>query len=243
MWQTVFATFAAVALASQSPQFSIGGVVRYDGEPVPGVTVTVSSPQGSRTAVTGLNGEFRVADLPEGPYRVGAALAGFRDQIREVVLIRDATIDFELQAGILVEVLPVVPSLADAFRRSEDIVRLRIEQELPPEPCRKVVTAIHMATVLESIRGPFPTRIRFGLQGAGTCRDRAEWVKGMDQALEAGSEYVVFLYRVGDHFESVGGPSLMFEVEGGKVVTGGFDGLPSRMSLAELYAAAKSRAR
>ena len=242
MWQTVFGAIAAVALASQSPQFSISGAVRFAGEPVPGVTVTVSSTQVSRTAVTGPAGEYQVANLAEGPHRVTTALPGFRDQKTEVVLTRDVELDFELELRVLVEVLPVGPSPAEAFRQADDIVRLRLERERPPEPCGQIVTAFYDANVIESVKGPFPGRIRFGVDSAGTCLEGTDLVKGMNQAPESG-EYIVLLRREGNHFESVAGQGSMFPIENESVLTGGYDGLPPRMALAEFYAAARSRAR
>ena len=242
MWQTVFAAIAAVALALQSPQFSISGVVRLDGEPVPGVTITVSGPQGSRTAVTGPNGQYGVADLPHGPYRVSAALAGFRDQARDITLASDVTLDFELELGVLIEVLKVVPDPADALRQADDIVRLRLEHELPPERCGHVVTAFYDADVIESLKGPFPGRIRFGVESAGTCLEGTELVKGMNRAPRPG-EYIVLLRRDGDRFDSIGGQGTMFPIENGSVLTDGYDGLPPHMPLAEFYAALRSRMR
>src|SRR5687768_8064295 len=49
---------------------TLTGTVIHDGAPLPGVSVTVTSPslQGSRTAVTGDNGTFFVAALPPGEY-------------------------------------------------------------------------------------------------------------------------------------------------------------------------------
>jgi hypothetical protein len=45
----------AATLVAQSTTGTLGGTVTSDGNPLPGVTVTVTSPalQGSRTAVTG----------------------------------------------------------------------------------------------------------------------------------------------------------------------------------------------
>ena len=241
MGHTAIAALVTLALALHTPAFSISGVVRVDKEPVAGVTITISGPQGSRTLITDESGEYRLDNLPAGTYRVGAVLVGFREQARDIVLTANAAVDFGLEVDILAEVLGAVPSLVEALESAENLVRLRIERELPPEPCGKVVAAIHTAAVIESMKATFPARIRFGLDSAGTCLDGTRLVKGIGtRALTPGEEYVVFLKRIDDRFESVGGRSLMFPVEHGLIQTGGYPGMPAHVtSLAEFHAAVR----
>jgi outer membrane receptor protein involved in Fe transport len=47
------------------------------GSPLPGVQVTVTGSQGSRTAISDLKGAYTVPDLPPGTYRMTASLSGF----------------------------------------------------------------------------------------------------------------------------------------------------------------------
>src|SRR4051812_6353473 len=72
-------TVPAVALELAG---SISGTVRDgNGGPVPGVTVTITSPvlQGTKTAVTKTDGSYQVSNLPPGqPYSVAFTLSGFR---------------------------------------------------------------------------------------------------------------------------------------------------------------------
>jgi len=51
---------------------SLTGRVTMDGNPLPGVTVTISAPQmqGTRTAVTDVNGNFNCTAIPPGEYTV-----------------------------------------------------------------------------------------------------------------------------------------------------------------------------
>ena len=76
------APLAAQATAGQTG--SLRGTVRLQGEVVPGVTVTVSSPalQGSRTVQTGTNGDYIVRALPPGEYEVIFALEGAAEESR-----------------------------------------------------------------------------------------------------------------------------------------------------------------
>jgi hypothetical protein len=73
---------ATAGLAAQgNPTGTVRGqVVDPEGLPVPGVTVTASSPalQGTRTVVTSNNGDFIIPFLPPGEYSVTFELQGFR---------------------------------------------------------------------------------------------------------------------------------------------------------------------
>src|SRR5581483_8167706 len=76
--------FVIVAIAAlTAPAFAqttatLTGVATTDGKPLPGVTVTIASPnlQGTRTAVTGDNGGYSFSALPPGEYSVTFELAG-----------------------------------------------------------------------------------------------------------------------------------------------------------------------
>src|SRR6476661_948700 len=61
-----------------------GHVVDSQGLALPGVTVTVSSPnlQGLRTVVTSQNGDFIVAQLPAGAYTITFELTGFENVVK-----------------------------------------------------------------------------------------------------------------------------------------------------------------
>ena len=80
-----FAFLACLAMATPgfaqgSPTGTISGRVSSDAGPLPGVTVTATSPalQGSRTAVSSENGDYILPLLPPGAYKVTFELQGFR---------------------------------------------------------------------------------------------------------------------------------------------------------------------
>src|SRR5215216_4473465 len=84
---------------------TISGIVSsVDRAPLPGVTVTVTSPalQGSREAVSDGNGVYHVNGLPTGSYRVAFAISGFQSASRDDVQVQiggvasiDATMSLE----------------------------------------------------------------------------------------------------------------------------------------------------
>ncbi|HQN09067.1 MAG TPA: TonB-dependent receptor, partial [Thermoanaerobaculia bacterium] len=63
-----------------------GRVAEAEGLALPGVTVTAKSPalQGTRTAVTNVNGDFVIPNLPPGEYVVAFVMSGFQNVTRNV---------------------------------------------------------------------------------------------------------------------------------------------------------------
>ncbi len=74
-----FLLLAAPAVFAQTTGDIQGTVTDADGKPLPGVTVEAVSAvgQGTRSGVTGNNGNFRLSSLTPGSYRVRSALSGF----------------------------------------------------------------------------------------------------------------------------------------------------------------------
>ncbi len=81
------ALLAAPAAHAQNPTGTLTGTVAGpDGAPLPGVTVTATSPslQGARAAVSSDNGGYKIAFLPPGEYQVSYELDSFATLTREV---------------------------------------------------------------------------------------------------------------------------------------------------------------
>ena len=83
-----FASFAGVAIG-QGTTATVAGTVTAEGQPIPGVLVTVSSPalQGTRTAATGSSGSYSISGLPPGDYTVTFELSGMQTKTQKVRLI------------------------------------------------------------------------------------------------------------------------------------------------------------
>ena len=84
----VVATLLAPArVRGQSAQSAslVGRVTDESGGAMPGVTVTARSPAlqvPQLTAVTGVDGDYRLLELPPGVYRVAFELSGFQSTVR-----------------------------------------------------------------------------------------------------------------------------------------------------------------
>ena len=88
-----------------------GRVVDASGGVLPGVNVTLSSPDvlGQFTSVTDTGGLYRIANLPPAVYQVRAELAGFQAVIREATVHVSAVtaLDFTLAIGSVAETVTV----------------------------------------------------------------------------------------------------------------------------------------
>ena len=76
LFACVFSLVSSTVFAQTSA--SLAGVVKAFGEPLPGATVTITSPalQGSRTTVTGETGAYSFSALPPGNYTITIAFSG-----------------------------------------------------------------------------------------------------------------------------------------------------------------------
>ena len=112
-------TGAAWAQGSQTGVLT-GRVTSSDGEVLPGVTVTATSPalQGERSAVTTGNGDYILKGLPTGSYRVRFELSGFAtvEQNTTVELAQTSRVDPTLSVAAVEETVTVTadtPSLLE----------------------------------------------------------------------------------------------------------------------------------
>jgi hypothetical protein len=91
-----------------------GTVMTPEGEPLPGVEVTISSPHligGSKSQITNQYGKYRFPALPIGTYEAEARLEGFTPQRRvdlRVSIQMTLTLDITLTVGSLEESVTVV---------------------------------------------------------------------------------------------------------------------------------------
>src|SRR5713101_1154671 len=100
------------AQSSQSATM-VGKVTDESGGAMPGVTVTVKSPQlqvPQMTTVTGTDGDYRILDLPPGTYSVQFELQGFQTSVYTDIRLTvglAGRIDGVLKIGALSETIQV----------------------------------------------------------------------------------------------------------------------------------------
>jgi len=94
---------------------TIRGTVKDDqGEPLPGVSVEIQSPDligGAKSALTSESGVFLFAALPPGVYRAAFTLSGFQPKERQNIVVsvgKTVTVDIVMQPAALEEKVEVI---------------------------------------------------------------------------------------------------------------------------------------
>ena len=104
----------ASPLPADGPQTSTidGTVTDAQGDALPGVSVTLTGPQNTRTEITDANGDYRFALLQAGDYTVTADLEGLGSAERAVVLELGKREDVDLTLGATAEEITVTSEAA-----------------------------------------------------------------------------------------------------------------------------------
>jgi hypothetical protein len=107
-----FALLPALAFGQRTTTGTVAGkIIDSSGAVLPGVTISVSSPEalGQFSAITDGQGLYRVTNLPPATYDIRAELAGFQTIIRkETVRLNAVTeVDFTLSVGSVAETVTV----------------------------------------------------------------------------------------------------------------------------------------
>jgi outer membrane receptor protein involved in Fe transport len=113
----VLSLFVAAPVLAQPPGATVRGVVRdASGAVAAGVPVVVSARDTrlTRRAVTGADGQYVIASLPAGPYRLEAERPGFKTHVEEFDLFvsQDLRVDIALQLGAPAERVVVEAGIA-----------------------------------------------------------------------------------------------------------------------------------
>jgi len=111
---TLLLMFSPLAL-SQSKETGaiVGKAMDEKGTPLPGVTITLTSPSlmGTRYAVTNVEGQYRFPALRPGPYTVKAELQGFATIVRENIRLTTTlrlTVDVTMKLSAVEEEITVL---------------------------------------------------------------------------------------------------------------------------------------
>jgi hypothetical protein len=124
----LFLLLITASAFAQATSSSLTGTVSTGGNPLPGATVTVTSPalQGSRTTVTGANGDYYIPALPPGTYDVRFELEGMTTVTHKAVLrlAETSRVDSELRVSAVAEAITVTattPSVLETPQVSTNI--------------------------------------------------------------------------------------------------------------------------
>ncbi len=104
------------------------GTITSAGAPLPGATITISSPslQGSRSAVSDVNGNYNVPGLPPGDYSVSIELGGLKtvNKTGRVSLDGTTRVDGEMKPSSVTEAITVTASAPTVTETTEVLSNL-----------------------------------------------------------------------------------------------------------------------
>ena len=139
LWAALF----AVAAFGQGTTSSLVGTVMTEGSPLPGVTVTVTSPalQGSRTTVTGEGGGYTFPSLPPGNYTITYELSGMSKVTQHQTLALGVTsrADANMRMSNASEAITVTAA-APAVLETTDVARNFTQEQISELPVRRNIT-------------------------------------------------------------------------------------------------------
>ena len=172
---------------------NLTGTVTSDNAAIPGVTVTVSSPnlQGTRTAVTDANGNYNFAALPPGDYSVQFEMEGMQTVTHTVVARGNVELELLTQgSGHTIVLLPSLGRGASDFDPIAERLATHGFRVLRPQPrgiglSRGPMTGIDLADlagddvlgVADGERGWAHRGVQFGAfsgSGLGVAHREAE---------------------------------------------------------------------
>ncbi len=145
-----------------------GRVVDASDAVLPGVTVTISAPQmqGTQTAVTNEEGNYRFPGIPPGTYRVQYELTGFATVVREgirVTLGFTATLNVTMQVSSLAETVTVTGESPVV-----DVTSTKTSTNYDFRELASIPSARDMWAILGESPGITMSRIDVGGSAAGT---------------------------------------------------------------------------
>ena len=144
----LFLLIAGAALGQVATTGTLIGTVTSDGNPLPGVAVSVSSPslQGTRTAVTSETGGFHFTALPPGAYTVAFELEGMQTQKKLVTvsLAQTARADAAMKLSAVGEAITVTATAPAAVESVEVSTNFDVQtvRELPTGRDIKEITLL-----------------------------------------------------------------------------------------------------
>src|SRR5712691_8119994 len=134
LWRSALLLFVLTpsSLFAQATTGNILGTVTSEGKPLPGVTVTVTSPslQGSRTAVSGEAGGYNLPSLPPGEYTATFELSGMQT-VRKRVTVNVSTTsraDVALKVSSVSEAITVTAAASPTAESTQVTTNFKINK-------------------------------------------------------------------------------------------------------------------
>lgn len=171
----------ALPLLADGPQTSTidGTITDAQGDALPGVTVTLTGPQNTRTEITDANGDYRFALLQSGNYTVTADLEGLGSVERAVVLELGKREDVDLTLGATAEEITVTSEAALVTKYDTGAVTALGEEALEhiPQATRNYWSNMKLMAGVVSYKQEFDQAP--GVNG-GIAQENVVFIDGVD---------------------------------------------------------------
>jgi len=170
----------------------VGSVRDEEGTALPGVVVTVTSPNlmGARTFATNAQGEYRFPALPPGEYVVKAELQGFATVVQEKVRLTTTTrltIDFTLKLAAVEEQVTVIAQSPTVDIKSSETASVTLTNEL----LRNIPYSQFTSSIVNMAPGVTPDNMADSAYGASDGTGIAYSMDGVNVAdPDAGTAWV-----------------------------------------------------
>jgi outer membrane receptor protein involved in Fe transport len=132
------------SLFAQGTTGSLTGTVTTGSSPLPGATVTITSPamQGTRTAVTSANGGYDFPSIPPGGYTVRIELQGMQPVVRnvQVNLTQTTRADADLKVSAVSESISVTAA-APAVLESQQVAQSFTAAQIDSLPTERTIAS------------------------------------------------------------------------------------------------------
>ncbi|TRZ90062.1 TonB-dependent receptor [bacterium] len=138
-----------------------GVVTDTGGEPLPGMTITATSPamQGSRSDVSNSEGSFRLTGLPPGTYVLTCELPGFKTLRREGLIVQVGqivTINLQTEPSTLNEELTIT-----AAAPTVDVQSTKIGGVVTTEMIQRLPLNRNLTSIFDTVAGAAGTQERY----------------------------------------------------------------------------------
>lgn len=145
LFTSCFILLLAAGAAAQGTGANLVGTVTQAGQPIPGVTVTISSPslQGTRTTVTGQAGGYTFTALPPGQYTVTFDMQGMQRSVQRVTLslAQTSRADADLKLAAIAEAITVTATSPAALETTQVAMNFTGKQ-IDRLPVGRTITAV-----------------------------------------------------------------------------------------------------
>ncbi|MFQ6037668.1 MAG: carboxypeptidase regulatory-like domain-containing protein [Candidatus Aminicenantales bacterium] len=180
----------------------VGRVMDEDGSPLPGVTVTLTSPRlmGERTAITDSEGQYRFPALPPGLYTVKAELQGFTPTIREKIRVHATirlTVDITLKMATVEEEVTVIAQTPTVDVKTSETASVTLSDEI----LRNLPTSQFVTQVVNYAPG-VSGNVAYGASSSTGISYQVDGVDVSDP--DAGSAWVFLDYNIVEEAKIMG---------------------------------------